>query len=209
VPAHRVAADRGSKGPRRVRSALNAIAALIATAAVLYAAFFGAGPLPALGPAFNPVTGAWTMAADASISSETLHLAGLDQPARVTFESDGTAHIVAQTDHDLFLATGYVHARFRLFQMDVLRRQGDRFAIPAGAVIGLLGWALQLAAIQVQYGAGSAAESLAAIMGFGHQAAIPVVLTCAVGLLLGLTGAWLGSAARTILSPLPPFRGEG
>jgi penicillin amidase len=92
---------------------------------VLYAAFFGAGPLPALGPAFNPVTGAWTMAADASIGSETLRLAGLDQPVRVTFESDGTAHIVAQTDHDLFLATGYVHARFRLFQMDLLRRQGE------------------------------------------------------------------------------------
>jgi len=125
VRGPRVATDRPTKGPRRVRSALNAIAAVIVTAAVLYAAFFGAGPLPALGPAFNPVTGAWTMAADASISSETLHLVGLDQPVRVTFESDGTAHIVAQTDHDLFLATGYVHARFRLFQMDLLRRQGE------------------------------------------------------------------------------------
>jgi penicillin amidase len=108
-----------------VRSALNTIAALVAAAAVLYAAYFGAGPLPALGPAFNPATGAWTMAADASIGSETLRLAGLDQPVKVTFEGDGTAHIVAQTDHDLFLATGYVHARFRLFQMDLLRRQGE------------------------------------------------------------------------------------
>ncbi len=76
-----------------------------------------------------------------------------------------------------------------------------RLAIPAGAVVGLLGWALPLAAVQIQYGAGSAAESLAAIMGFGHLAAIPVVLTCVVGLLLGLTGAWLGSAARTLLQP--------
>jgi penicillin G amidase len=92
---------------------------------VLYAAFFGAGPLPALGPAFNPITGAWTMAADASISNQTLRLAGLQQPVKVTLESDGTTHVVAQTDHDLFLATGYVHARFRLFQMDLLRRQGE------------------------------------------------------------------------------------
>ncbi len=92
---------------------------------MLYAAFAGAGPLPALGPAFNPATGAWTMAADASIASQTLHLFGLQQPVKVTLEADGTTHIVAQTDHDLFLATGYMHARFRLFQMDLLRRQGE------------------------------------------------------------------------------------
>ena len=101
------------------------LAAAMVSAAVLYASFFGAGPLPALGPAFNPVTGAWTMAADASISNETLHLAGLQQPVRVTLQQDGTTHVVAQTDHDLFLAVGYVHARFRLFQMDLLRRQGE------------------------------------------------------------------------------------
>jgi len=106
---------------------INAIAALIVCAAVLYAAFAGAGPLPALGPAFNPVTGAWTMAADAANSSQsqTLRLAGLEKPVNVTLEPDGTSHIVAQTDHDLFLATGYMHARFRLFQMDLLRRQGE------------------------------------------------------------------------------------
>jgi penicillin amidase len=108
-----------------VRSTLNLVVAAIASAAVLYAAFFGAGPLPALGPSFNPATGAWTMALDATIRNETPRLAGLQQPVKVTFEPDGTSHIVAQTDHDLFLATGYVHARFRLFQMDLLRRQGE------------------------------------------------------------------------------------
>ena len=76
-----------------------------------------------------------------------------------------------------------------------------RFAVPAGAVVGLFAWALPLGGIQVKYGAGPAASSLAAIMGFGHQGAIPVVLTCAVGLLLGLTGAWLGSAARSLTYP--------
>jgi hypothetical protein len=76
-----------------------------------------------------------------------------------------------------------------------------RFALPVGAVVGLLAWALPLAAVQIQYGAGSAAQSLAAIMGFGHQGAIPVVLTCVVGLLLGLTGAWLGSSARSLAYP--------
>ncbi len=84
-----------------------------------------------------------------------------------------------------------------------------RFAIPAGAVIGLLGWAVPLAVLQLQYGAGQAASSLAAIMGFGHQSAIPIILTLAVGLLLGLTGAWLGSAARTLVLPPRARAGDG
>src|SRR5216683_1504665 len=109
----------------RPRSALNLLAAAIVSAAVLYASFVGAGPLPALGPAFNPTTGAWTMALDASLKNDTLHLAGLRQPVTITLEKDGTAHVVANADHDLFLAVGYLHARFRLFQMDLLRRQGE------------------------------------------------------------------------------------
>jgi len=98
--------------------------ALIVSAVVLYVSFFPVAGLPALGPAFNPTTGAWTMAADAQVTDRTLHLGGLQQPVRVVLEKDGTAHVTAQTDHDLFLATGYVHAKFRLFQMDLMRRQG-------------------------------------------------------------------------------------
>lgn len=106
---------------------MSAAGAIVVSALVLYLSFFGYGlTLPPLGPAFNPATGAWTMAADAAPpSSETLHLAGLIQPVRVVLESNGTAHIVAGTDHDLFLATGYLHARYRLFQMELLRRQGE------------------------------------------------------------------------------------
>jgi hypothetical protein len=73
-----------------------------------------------------------------------------------------------------------------------------REAVPAGALAGLLGWGLPLAADQLRYGIGPSASSLAAIMGFTGQSAIPLVLTCVVGLLLGLTGAWLGSAVRGV-----------
>jgi penicillin G amidase len=111
---------------KRAARVANLVAALVASGAVLYASFIGAGPLPALGPAFNPSTGAWTMAAEAaSVGTQTLKIPGLQQPVRVTLEKDGTAHIVATSDPDLFLAVGYVHARFRLFQMDLMRRQGE------------------------------------------------------------------------------------
>ena len=76
-----------------------------------------------------------------------------------------------------------------------------RVAVSCGAVVGLLAWGLPLGADQVLYGLRPAAESLAAILHFGHQAAIPVILTCLIGLLLGLTGAWLGSAGRSLVWP--------
>lgn len=76
-----------------------------------------------------------------------------------------------------------------------------RLAVPAGALAGLLGWGVPLALIQVRDGLGPAARSLAAIMAFTGQPAIPLVLTCVVGLLLGLTGAWLASALRGLLVP--------
>jgi hypothetical protein len=72
----------------------------------------------------------------------------------------------------------------------------SRIAVPAGAVIGLVSWLIPLAVAHERYGLGPTAQSLAAIMGFGHQATVPVVLTLLVGTLLGLTGAWLASAAR-------------
>ena len=85
----------------------------------------------------------------------------------------------------------------------VLLGQG-RVAVPAGALAGLVSWGIGLAILQVYFGLGPAASSLAAIMGFTGQPAIPLVLTCLVGLLLGLTGAWLASALRSLLVPATP-----
>jgi hypothetical protein len=75
-----------------------------------------------------------------------------------------------------------------------------RITIPAGAASGLLAWLIPLAAAHVQYGLSATSNSLAAIMGFTHQAAVPVVLTLVVGTLLGLTGAWLGAAGRGLVA---------
>ena len=83
-----------------------------------------------------------------------------------------------------------------------------RFAVPGGALIGLAGWAIPLAAVQVRFGLGPTAQSLATIMGFGHQSAIPLALTAVTGLLLGLTGAWLGSATRSLVASNAPVDAE-
>ena len=63
--------------PRLRRARLpfvNLAASIVISAAVLYVAFFPVAGLPALGPAFNPSTGAWTMAADAEVTDRTLEL---------------------------------------------------------------------------------------------------------------------------------------
>ena len=75
-----------------------------------------------------------------------------------------------------------------------------RVALPIGAFTGFLAGGLLLGADHILYGLGSTASSLASILGFSHQSAIPVILACLVGSLLGLTGAWLGSAGRSLVA---------
>ena len=75
-----------------------------------------------------------------------------------------------------------------------------RLAMPGASLAGLLAWGALLAWEQWRYGLGPAAHSLAAIMGFTQAGpVVPVVLTCLVGLLLGLTGAWAGAATRSVV----------
>lgn len=71
-----------------------------------------------------------------------------------------------------------------------------RTAVPLGAAVGLLSWLIPLAEEHQRYGLGPTVSSLAAIMGFGHQAFVPVVITLVVATLLGLCGAWLASSTR-------------
>lgn len=120
---------------RRIGRWVNGLCAAGATLVLCDLAAFGAGPLPPLGAAFNPGTGVWTAAKDAVLPRDTsLRVPGLQQPVQVRFDPNGTAYIDAKTDHDLFLALGYLHAKNRLFQMDLMRRQGEgRLAEIVGA----------------------------------------------------------------------------
>ncbi|MEW8976943.1 MAG: penicillin acylase family protein [Symbiobacterium sp.] len=51
-----------------------------------------------------------------------LQLPGLRAPVTVYRDEWGVPHIVAQNEHDLYMAQGYVVAQDRLFQMDLTRR---------------------------------------------------------------------------------------
>ena len=55
----------------------------------------------------------------------TVAIPGLDSAVEVRRDRFGVPHIYARTQHDLFLAQGYVVAQDRLFQMEMWRRQGE------------------------------------------------------------------------------------
>ncbi|MCC7418026.1 MAG: penicillin acylase family protein [Acidobacteria bacterium] len=65
--------------------------------------------------------------------SETLRVAGLQQPVEVLRDRWGINHIYAANEHDLFFAQGYNAARDRLFQFEIWRRQAT------GTVAEILG----------------------------------------------------------------------
>jgi penicillin G amidase len=104
----------------------NGVVAVAAAAIVLGLLAAGHGSLPALGPALVPGHGVWASAAGARLpTDQTLTLPGLSKPAQVTFTQQGIADVSAATDDDAFLALGYLHASFRLTQMDLERRLAE------------------------------------------------------------------------------------
>lgn len=116
----------GRRRWRRVRQVSNGIAAACAAAAVLLLCAAGYHSIPALGPALDPGHGAWASAAGGQLPrSQVLTLPGLAGPVAVSFDARGLATVEATHGSDAMLALGYLHARFRLTQMDLERRQAE------------------------------------------------------------------------------------
>jgi penicillin G amidase len=104
----------------------HAVIALCASAAVLALLAFGYGPVPALGRALDPGHGAWASASGGLLPhSQALALPGLAHPVFIAFTGHGVPSIRAADASDAFLALGYLHARFRLAEMDLERRLGE------------------------------------------------------------------------------------
>lgn len=53
---------------------------------------------------------------------ETVHVPGLQSGVTIVWDRWGIPHLKADNEHDLFLATGYIQTRERLWQMDLIRR---------------------------------------------------------------------------------------
>jgi len=54
--------------------------------------------------------------------SANVSLPGLRAPVEVYRDSLGVPHIIARNEHDLYMATGYLEAQDRMWQMDLVRR---------------------------------------------------------------------------------------
>ncbi|MBI5527930.1 MAG: penicillin acylase family protein [Deltaproteobacteria bacterium] len=89
--------------------------------------------------------------------SGTIELPGLKAPVKVFLDPAGIPHIDARDDEDLFRATGFVQARDRFFQMDVMRRFArgrlselvGRQKVPTGSTVdvdrAMRGWGIEKA----------------------------------------------------------------
>src|ERR1700722_10366964 len=124
----------GGRKRSRARRVVGLIGAVVVSVLLLGVLGFGYGGITALGPALDPGRGAWTSASGGQpVSSGQLHVQGLTGPVNVSFSAQGLASVSAGNAHDAFLAEGYVHAKFRLSELDAERRLGEgRLAQLAG-----------------------------------------------------------------------------
>jgi penicillin amidase len=86
----------------------------------------GDKPIPPLGHFLSPQEGFWANALQADRSpKERVRLKGLGAAVQVTTDAWGIPHLFAANDTDLYRAQGYVVARERLWQMDMVARAAE------------------------------------------------------------------------------------
>jgi penicillin amidase len=81
------------------------------------------GKAPALGKFLSPQTGFWQNAEPFdAIPGEELSFPSLKGNAEVFFDERLVPHVFADNEEDLYFVQGYLHARYRLFQIDLQTR---------------------------------------------------------------------------------------
>ena len=79
----------------------------------------GKSKTPRLGMFLSPQKGFWQNAEPKDISfNENLNLKGLKNKADVYFDDRLVPHIYAKNNNDAYFVQGFIHAKFRLWQMD-------------------------------------------------------------------------------------------
>ncbi len=81
---------------------------------------------PALGPLLSPFTGFWkNTPIPLKHQIEVLDWPELNKTVTVQWDEYGVPHIFAKNPLDLYRVQGFIHARHRLFQMEVTSRAGE------------------------------------------------------------------------------------
>jgi penicillin amidase len=99
----------------------------IATAGLVFALNRPLGPLPMpAGKFLSPQHGFWQNAEPAGQDFDAdLSFADLKGKAEVYFDERLVPHVFAENDGDLYFIQGYLHAKFRLFQMDLQTKAAE------------------------------------------------------------------------------------
>lgn len=92
---------------------------LIVTLAVIIFLSTASGKIPPLGDFLSPQHGVWQNADPTDdVYDQDIVLTGLVKPAEVYFDDRMVPHIFASDERDAYFIQGFLHARFRLWQME-------------------------------------------------------------------------------------------
>lgn len=102
------------------------IISAILTTAFIYALDRSWGTVPPLGRFLSPQQGFWQNAEPLNYDySDEINFPSLKGKVNIYFDERLVPHVFADNDEDLYFAQGYLHARFRLFQMDLQTRAAE------------------------------------------------------------------------------------
>lgn len=120
-----------------MKQILKSLTLSIITIALLIMLSLPYGQIPPLGQFFDPAIGFWHNAyQDDSPDHQQLSINGFKNETEIYFDQYGVPHIFGDNEFDVFAAIGYVHAKDRLWQMDV------QFRHVAGRLAEVLGRSL-------------------------------------------------------------------
>lgn len=99
---------------------------VIVTGGLVFALNKQWGAIPPMGKFLSPQHGFWQNAEPANQGFDAdLHFPGLKGKAEVYFDDRLVPHVFAENDEDLYFIQGYLHAKFRLFQMDLQTKAAE------------------------------------------------------------------------------------
>ncbi len=98
----------------------------VVTAGVVFVLDKQWGKIPPMGKFLSPQHGLWQNAEPASQRFDAdLSFPDLRGKAEVYFDERLVPHVFAENDEDLYFIQGYLHAKFRLFQMDLQTKAAE------------------------------------------------------------------------------------